>query len=272
MSLTDRSWKKRRVVLTRELIVFAFADQDLEIDRVPLAEVLFLKEFKGMSGEEGGSMRRSSTRMLQIATDQHGFNSGRTYYLRVDGDALDEMVKTWSKLARKARRRAEARTLFEKVQREVRRAYDSSVFQTLVALMIAAVRLRSTPPPLTTAPPAQLAPRLLAPHPPQKPSPRSDAPRPTPQNFGCSILEAQYAFEPGPVFASGAALDRINLVFTLLFTAEFAVHAFAYWLRPFLTAWSRSWSPASRRGVEPDAEKSMADAERECERTKRAAA
>ena len=126
--------------------MFALSGQDLEIDRIPLAEIEFLKEFQGIESDgNGAATKRRTSRMLQIATNQQGLNSGRTYYLRVESETFDDLLRTWSELARKARRRAEAQTLFKKVQREVRAIYDASLFQTCVALMIAAVRSLISP-------------------------------------------------------------------------------------------------------------------------------
>ena len=129
---------KRRLILTNELLVLALVDQEKEVDRIVLSEVDFIKEFisSGLGEEEAPEFR-----MLQIATNLHGFNSGRTYCLRMESDKFNNIMKTWSVCAQKARRRAEARTVFEKVQREIRGFYDSWIFQTVIALAIAAVRI-----------------------------------------------------------------------------------------------------------------------------------
>ena len=135
-----RTWQKRRVIITKELLVLAHIDQDVELDRVVLSEVDFVKEFMGFGdGDEKALNTDQNTRTVQIATDLHGFNSGRTYYFRTDSDEFDEIVKSCVLLARSAKRRAEARTVFAKIQREVRGLYDSRIFQILIASVIAAV-------------------------------------------------------------------------------------------------------------------------------------
>ena len=57
------------------------------------------------------------------------------------------------------------------------------------------------------------------------------------QSFVCTILESQYVSElsnaDGSVSSFGAALDRANLFFTLIFTVELAAVAFASWFLPF---------------------------------------
>ena len=137
----DRNWQKRRVIITKELLVLAHIDQDVELDRVVLSEVDFVKEFMGFGDDDEKALNTDqSTRTVQIATDLHGFNSGRTYYFRTDSGEFDEILKSCTLLARSARRRAEARTVFAKMQREVRGMYDCRTFQTIIALLIAAVR------------------------------------------------------------------------------------------------------------------------------------
>jgi hypothetical protein len=58
----------------------------------------------------------------------------------------------------------------------------------------------------------------------------------------CTILESQYidsVQDDGAHAQLSQQLERLNLVFTFLFTAELAVNAFSNWLRPFVTnPWS----------------------------------
>ena len=59
------------------------------------------------------------------------------------------------------------------------------------------------------------------------------------QSFVCTILESQYASDlvnaHGSLTSFGAALDRANLFFTVIFTAELLVVAFSSWLLPFIS-------------------------------------
>ena len=72
------------------------------------------------------------------------------------------------------------------------------------------------------------------------------------QNFACTVLEAQTDGSSdggdgrGP---SPATFDQLNLAFTVFFSAELALHAAAYWLRPFLTAWSCLARSRTRSGI-----------------------
>ena len=59
------------------------------------------------------------------------------------------------------------------------------------------------------------------------------------QSFICTILESQYASEltnpDGSSTGLGTVLDRLNLCFTIIFTAELVILAFANWFIPFVT-------------------------------------
>ena len=59
------------------------------------------------------------------------------------------------------------------------------------------------------------------------------------QSFICTILESQYASEltnsDGSSTSFGAALDRANLFFTVIFTAELIVVAFSSWFLAFVS-------------------------------------
>ena len=77
---------------------------------------------------------------FQVATSAEGYNSGRTYTLRTRSKELyDEILPLLTKLSKKARRRAEAHTLFQKCQWTVRKIYTHSASQTFIALVIMGV-------------------------------------------------------------------------------------------------------------------------------------
>ena len=71
------------------------------------------------------------------------YNSGRIYYLATESqEQLGQLIAELSRKARKARKRAEAQTLFRLVQFKIRTYYESSHFQGLMAALIAAVSAR----------------------------------------------------------------------------------------------------------------------------------
>ena len=59
---------------------------------------------------------------LQISTIDAGHNAGRSYYFQAQSaDQCDEIVRSLQRLSKSARKRAEARSLFRRIQ--VRRQY-----------------------------------------------------------------------------------------------------------------------------------------------------
>ncbi len=138
----------RRVVITKEDVSFAFIGGDNRIDHIPFAEVLQVKEMKEAACDDFEGLNKDTrfSNVLQISTITDGYNSGRTYYLSADSkETLDSLIEFMSKKADVARTQVEARTFFRKVQLRVRRRYESQEFQSLMALLIAAVSARRRP-------------------------------------------------------------------------------------------------------------------------------
>jgi hypothetical protein len=138
----DRKWFMRRVVVTKDIIAFAFVGEEAQIDHIPFAEVLHVKEMAEAATEDYDTEDNTKFRnVMQIATKNDGFNSGRIYYLSTESqDTLQGLIADLTKKTKKARSQVEARTGFQKLQRRVRKRYDSAHFQGLMALLIAAVR------------------------------------------------------------------------------------------------------------------------------------
>lgn len=132
----------RRVIITKDNIAFAFVGEEAQIDHIPFAEVLHVKEMLEAAAEEYDSEDNIKFRnVMQIATKNDGYNSGRIYYLSTESqETLQELIADLTRKAKNARAQAEARTGFRKLQRIVRKRYDSAQFQGLMALLIAAVR------------------------------------------------------------------------------------------------------------------------------------
>ena len=167
--IVNRSWQKRRVVVTKEAIVFAFVGQDREIDRIPLNEIDFIKEFSTFdsSTEQQTSFRsRHHSKTLQIATGPDGFNSGRTYYLRTASqEHFEELLQFWTTLVHRAKSDADKRNHLQRLQKGLFWIYHSPPYQTAMALFIAAVsaRIRAPARPRPGLPPAGLTRRPRAP-------------------------------------------------------------------------------------------------------------
>lgn len=129
----------RRVVITKEVVSFAFVDEEAQIDHIPFAEITNIKEMLD-AGEDTGEDEGMYAHVMQIATRDEGYNSGRIYYLSTSSkDELDQLMKELRAKAKYARRNAEARTGFQRLQLKVRRRYESGIFQGLMAILIAGV-------------------------------------------------------------------------------------------------------------------------------------
>jgi hypothetical protein len=137
----------RRVVVTNDVISFAFVKDEMEIDNIPLSEVEFVKEMAEVLENrprvevlDPGDGAPDNSHALQISTAKEGHNSGRAYYLRVESQEQMETFMTYlQKSSKAARRRAEARSFFRKSQYQARKIYESNAVQSLVAALIAAV-------------------------------------------------------------------------------------------------------------------------------------
>ncbi len=131
----------RRVVITKEAISFAFVGEEAQIDHIPFAEVLHIKEMTDAASDDHDDVEsKKFSHAMQIATRDDGYNSGRIYYLSTESkDLFDDLMSDFQKKAKTARIQAEARTSFQKLQLKVRKRYESGRFQGIMALLIVAV-------------------------------------------------------------------------------------------------------------------------------------
>ena len=82
-----RVWQRRRVILTKDVISFAFEGDENQIDYIPLAEVEFAKETK-IDPQDAENRDVDDLYKMQIATLHTGYNSGRVYSLGSKDHAL----------------------------------------------------------------------------------------------------------------------------------------------------------------------------------------
>ncbi len=132
------------MVITKDLISFAFVGDDNQIDYIPLAEVEFVKEMQDIANatisDAGGKSDHEDRHRMLIATILTGYNSGRTYQLSTPSKStLEALLARLSKNAKAARKRAGTKTLFKMLQMKVKKRYDSQITQAIMALMIGAV-------------------------------------------------------------------------------------------------------------------------------------
>ena len=146
-------WQRRRILITKECISFAFVHKDEEIDRIPFVGVDFVKaHVEAVTSDHthdqthGFDGQSQDFLCFQVGTNPEGYNSGRTYTLRTHSKKLyDETLPLLIKFAKKARKRAQARSLFQKCQLVVRRIYSHHICQSSLALIIMGVSNSSVP-------------------------------------------------------------------------------------------------------------------------------
>ena len=129
------------MVITKECISFAFVKQNEEIDRVPLADVDYIKASDEFGANTDAEMELSTHHfVLQIATNPNGHNSGRSYYLRTSTkETYDEILPLLQFSVKTASKQAQASTNFQRAQRKVRKIYGHVAIQSLFALIIIGV-------------------------------------------------------------------------------------------------------------------------------------
>ena len=141
-------WQRRRILITKECISFAFVQKDEEIDRIPLVGVDFVKaHVEAVIAEDhkyheahGHDSQSQEYFCFQVGTNAEGYNSGRTYTVRTHSKRLyEETLPLLIKFSKNARRRAQARSFFRKCQLEVRRIYSHRICQSTIALIIIGV-------------------------------------------------------------------------------------------------------------------------------------
>jgi hypothetical protein len=134
-------------VVTKEQISFAFDDEDIEIDHIPLSEISSILSIKqsevgAIDDTQNIDMDSDSqeSRALEIATERDGHNSGRVYFLRFNSEAILDVVQETIKLnAKGARKRARAHNLFQRAQYQVKKVYKSRVSRLLINCLISMV-------------------------------------------------------------------------------------------------------------------------------------
>ena len=131
-------------MLTKEALHFAFQREDAEIDHIPLAEIVVINATK--ESELGAELNDKSLQgveaehTIQITTEPGGHNSGRSYYLRADSkESLETLVESVRRLAREVKKRRDNKSIFQRIQRMVRRVYESTPSRALIIFLIAMV-------------------------------------------------------------------------------------------------------------------------------------
>ena len=137
--------------MTKDVIAFAQLDDDIMIDKIPLAEIEDIRimetddeELEYISNRPCDDATTKSENLehhsLIIKTAPGGHNQGRNYYLRARSvETCQGLVNSINRAGLSAKLREEAHSRFAKSQFALRQIYFSSPFQYASASLIAAV-------------------------------------------------------------------------------------------------------------------------------------
>ena len=164
---------------------------------------------------------------FQIRTQKDGFNAGRKYYVRASSDdVMTSLIADISRISKDTAKKMAKKTEWEKVQKRVRRIYNSTWFQGAAAFLIIAVG------------------KCISIYSHTHMGSFDDKACTCLQNFCTSVIEAQQqadsliAQDGSPTLLK-SVLDNLNIGFTVVFTVELLTNMFAHWFKPFAT---NSWS------------------------------
>lgn len=163
--VSSYEWKPMSIALTSSALFFSRPGEEVLRDLIPLSEVVDVKKRHDIPGEDfmratesessgahgsNKSMRikrisslmskeRNETlQIVQIRTVENGFNSGRSYYLKVETEeGCNEWVSALRAQVDKAVMQKKAGpNVFRRLRFHLRRFYRNIVFQSAVALLI----------------------------------------------------------------------------------------------------------------------------------------
>ncbi len=128
--------------MTKDKIAVGRLNDDSEtlLDEIPFADVSNVREMVGMEEEGLENKNGPLTHAFMVTTIPGGHNSGRTYYFQASSpDSYLEITRLLLANAKAARNRAEFNTRFTKSQYNIRRMFNSRIFQYFSALLIVMV-------------------------------------------------------------------------------------------------------------------------------------
>ena len=230
--IASRTWQSRRVCLTKNAVHLAFEGEELEIDHIPLAEIVAVNEIREMDIvdslelETGNEMDEANAYI--ISTEQGGHNSGREYYIRPQAKDCENLIKKLTLLSHEAKIRRENKNVIQRAQLRVLTIYESVPAQALVVFTMTLVGFpiaQTVTPNSTEGRVATCTTRLTS----VAGLRRARAHRGCAQNFGLIVVNTQSIAAPtsGPV--SRSLIARLNLILVVFFATELAINAFARW-------------------------------------------
>ena len=110
------------------------------LDAIPFVDVESVHEFLGTDEAHLEKGSKEFLHAFLISTVPGGHNSGRTYYFQADSaESYSQITQHLVAHAKAAREQAELRTRFTKSQYQMRKIFNSILFQRFSALLIVLV-------------------------------------------------------------------------------------------------------------------------------------
>jgi hypothetical protein len=136
-------------VYTDEVVAFARVNENILLDAIPLAEIEAIDSMQNLDQTDVQEHQPTNsfetaidfTFAFQIRTQKGGYNAGRKYLLRAGSEEeVNSIITDLKRVTKLAAKKAAARSYFSKIQKRVRVAYNSTIYQTISAVLIIAVR------------------------------------------------------------------------------------------------------------------------------------
>ena len=120
-------------------------NDDQLLDLIPIEDIIGIDELAAREGAEKGQLESAMettvdfSNSFRVKTKPDGYNAGRSYFFRADGDVAS-LIQGIVLVSKAAERRANARFQWANVQDRARILYTSRMFQGGAAFLILAVR------------------------------------------------------------------------------------------------------------------------------------
>jgi hypothetical protein len=133
-----RHWQPRRVVITREVLAFAYTGDTNMLDYIPLSEIIGIENLQQENQKSSLALFEKAVSVenaIQIQTAPEGYNSGRKYLVQTDTEnERDKLVHNLKRRVKHASK--ELISSFKRRQMYVKKIYNSNAVQGFAALLI----------------------------------------------------------------------------------------------------------------------------------------
>ncbi len=126
------------MVITKEVLAFAYSGDSNMLDYIPLSDIIGIANLQQDIQQSSSALFEKAVsvdNVLQIQTTPEGYNSGRKYLLQTETEAeRDKLVHDLKRRVKRASK--EVISSFKRKQLYVKRIYNSNVVQSFAALLI----------------------------------------------------------------------------------------------------------------------------------------